>query len=220
MKAWTEQSSNRALAGLLTVLLVLAAGALWAAGSAREGAEAESQVKEATGSWVVDAHLDRRAPREPKGLVLEKGGWKYDCMECHRMLEAKWHLEYPLMEHKGVELKHGSNRFCLNCHHPENRNAFVDYDGSEIAESDVVMLCGKCHGPQYRDWKIGAHGRENGYWNASMGETEKLRCIQCHDPHDPAFKAMEPLPAPAYPSRAAGKKNEHPEHGEEPEHGE
>ena len=54
---------------------------------------------------------------------------------------------------------HGNNRFCLNCHHPTNRKAFVDYDGSEIAEADVVLLCAKCHGPTYRDWQAGVHGR-------------------------------------------------------------
>jgi len=199
------------LAGLLTVA---------AEPEAEESGSSDEAAGAVEGSWVVDAHLDRRAPREPTGLVLEKGQWKYNCMECHRSLEAKWHLDYPLMEHRGVELRHGNNRFCLNCHHPENRNAFVDYDGSGIPESDVVLLCAKCHGPQYRDWRAGAHGRENGFWNESLGETGRLRCIQCHDPHNPAFKDMAPLAAPTYPARAAGQQRKH--HGEEKDlnHGE
>jgi hypothetical protein len=182
-----------------------------------EPAETEGSEPEAVKVEVVDSHLDRSTPREPTGLELNRGTWKYDCMECHRSLGAKWHLKKPLMEHRDIELKHGNNRFCLNCHHPENRNAFVDYDGAQIPEADVVLLCAKCHGPQHRDWMVGAHGRRNGYWDLQSGESERLDCINCHDPHDPAFKAMEPLPAPTYPARAAGSLENRKAHGEEVE---
>lgn len=153
----------------------------------------------------ADTHLDKTPPRETKGLDLVKAGWTYNCMECHKLLTARWHYDdqRPLVEHKDIKLNHGNNRFCLNCHHPKNRNAFVDYDGSEIAEKDVVLLCAKCHGTTYRDWQAGVHGRQNGHWNASQGEKTKLRCIQCHDPHSPKFKEMKPLPPLTYPARAA-----------------
>ncbi|HOX57206.1 MAG TPA: hypothetical protein P5205_08680 [Candidatus Paceibacterota bacterium] len=105
-------------------------------------------------------------------------------------------------EHKDIQLDHGNNRFCLNCHHPSNRNAFVDYDGGEIVEADVVQLCAKCHGTIYRDWQAGVHGRANGFWNAELGVKTRLRCIQCHDPHSPKFKALKPLPPLRYPPRA------------------
>ena len=42
------------------------------------------------------------------------------------------------------------------------------------------------------------HGRQNGYWNPAMGEKTKLRCIQCHDPHNPRFQPMTPVPPPVY----------------------
>lgn len=150
-----------------------------------------------------DTHLDKTPPRRTEGLDLVKMGWTYNCMDCHKLLQAKWHYDRPMVEHETVKLDHGNNRFCLNCHHPTNRNAFVDYDGSEIRESDVVLLCAKCHGTTYRDWKAGVHGRKNGYWDASKGDQTRLRCIQCHDPHQPKFKAVNPLPAPGYPARAA-----------------
>ncbi len=123
-------------------------------------------------------------------------------MECHKLLPARWHYDRPMVEHQHIKLAHGNNRFCLNCHHQTNRNVFVDYDGSEIAEADVVLLCAKCHGPVYRDWQAGAHGRRNGYWKTSLGPQTRLRCIQCHDPHQPAFRPLKPLPAPRYPARA------------------
>ncbi len=151
-----------------------------------------------------DTHLDKTPPRATKGLDLVKSGWTYNCMECHKLFPARWHYDdRSFNEHKDINLQHGENRFCLNCHHSTNRNAFVDYDGAEIAQADVVKLCAKCHGTIYRDWQAGVHGRENGFWNASMGDKTKLRCIQCHDPHSPKFKAMKPLAPLKYPARAA-----------------
>lgn len=152
----------------------------------------------------ADTHLDKTPPRRTKGLDLVKAGWTYNCMECHKLFASRWHYEPgQLNEHKDVRLEHGNNRYCLNCHHPENRNAFVDYDGAEIAQADVVLLCAKCHGPTYRDWKAGVHGRQNGFWNVAMGAKTKLKCIQCHDPHHPGFQPMKPLAPLSYPPRAA-----------------
>lgn len=151
----------------------------------------------------ADTHLDKTPPRQTKGLDLVRMGWTYNCMECHTLFQARWHYDRAMNEHKDIKLEHGNNRFCLNCHHATNRNAFVDYDGSEIAQSDVVLLCAKCHGPIYNDWQAGVHGRSNGFWDAGKGPKTKLRCIQCHDPHQPKFKAMKPLPPLTYPPRAA-----------------
>lgn len=151
-----------------------------------------------------DTHLDKTPPRATKGLDLVKSGWAYNCMECHKLFPARWHYDdRPFNEHKDIQLDHGNNRFCLNCHHATNRNAFADYDGTEIAQGDVVKLCAKCHGTTYRDWQAGVHGRQNGFWNADLGDKTKLRCIQCHDPHSPKFKEMKPLAPLKYPARAA-----------------
>ena len=149
-----------------------------------------------------DQHLDKTPPRETKGLDLVKMGWTYNCMECHKLITARWHYDRAMVEHQTINLDHGNNRFCLNCHHPVNRNAFVDYDGSEIAQTDVVLLCAKCHGPTHRDWKAGVHGRANGFWDKHRGTQTKLRCVQCHDPHQPRFQPMKPLPPLRYPPRA------------------
>jgi len=165
---------------------------------------ARPPAQQPTVGLPTDTHLDKTPPRATKGLDLVRSGWTYNCMECHKLFPARWHYDTrPFNEHKDIKLDYGNNRFCLNCHHPTNRNAFVDYDGAEIKQADVVQLCAKCHGTIYRDWEAGVHGRENGYWNASMGAKTKLRCIQCHDPHSPKFKAMKPLAPLRYPPRAA-----------------
>lgn len=151
------------------------------------------------------SRIDTTPPRGSPELELDRVGWNYDCMECHRSLKAKWERDYELSEHKHIQLDHGNNRFCLNCHHPENRDTFVDYDGSEISGDDTVALCAKCHGTLHQDWEAGAHGRKNGYWDTTKGDQTRLSCSQCHDPHSPAFSPMHPLTAPTYPERAAGK---------------
>jgi hypothetical protein len=150
-----------------------------------------------------DTHLDKTPPRATKSLDLVKVGWTYNCMECHQLIAAKWHYDRPMAEHRDLRLEHGNNRFCLNCHHPTDRNAFVDYDGAKIRQGDVVQLCGKCHGPTHRDWLAGVHGRQNGHWRMESGDKTRLNCIQCHDPHSPKFKDMQPLPPLRYPPRAA-----------------
>ena len=164
---------------------------------------AKPDPKQPAVGLASDVHLDKTPPRKTKGLDLVKAGWSYNCMECHKLFPARWHYEGALNEHKDITLDHGNNRFCLNCHHATNRTAFVDYDGSEIAEADVVLLCAKCHGTIHRDWKAGVHGRQNGYWDARQGDKTRLRCIQCHDPHSPKFKPIAPLPPLKYPARGA-----------------
>lgn len=196
--------------GLLALLLVHGQGVPVAPAAATDSvpklpAVPRPPAQQPPVGLATDSHLDKTPPRQTKGLDLVKLGWTYNCMECHKLFPAKWHYDRPMNEHKDLKLDHGNNRFCLNCHHPKNRNAFVDYDGAEIAQADVVQLCAKCHGPTYRDWQAGVHGRQNGHWDTKKGDKTKLRCIQCHDPHTPNFQAMKPLPAPAYPPRAANQ---------------
>lgn len=123
------------------------------------------------------------------------------CLECHDDMERP--TKDPvgqLKEHKRV-LHHGRNNRCFNCHHddPKKRGQFVAYDGSPVPYQDVVLLCAKCHGPHYRDWSAGAHGRRNGYWDAKLGPQVAEKCIACHDPHWPYFKRLPSLPGPQTP---------------------
>ncbi|MCG8527448.1 MAG: hypothetical protein MI748_13775 [Opitutales bacterium] len=182
---------------VLTFVLVMGVASvftIWAAEETGEKSSGESVNK-----------LDTTPPRGNPELTLDRVGWDYDCMECHRSLESKWTRDHALAEHFHIRLDHGNNRFCLNCHHSENRNAYVDYDGSEIKATNTVALCAKCHGTVHQDWEAGVHGRKNGYWEQSAGDHTRLSCSQCHDPHSPAFKPMKPLAAPTYPARAAGQ---------------
>jgi hypothetical protein len=72
----------------------------------------------------------------------------------------------------------------------------VYHDGSEIPGDQPTRLCAKCHGPHFREWEMGIHGRVNGYWEARLGPQEYLNCIDCHDPHRPRFQGIAPVSAP------------------------
>ena len=208
-------SVSKAIRTAAAILLGLSAAVAWSVSGAGEASAPSAAVplklpvvarrpaEQPPVGLPADTHLDTTPPRKTVGLDLVRNGWTYNCMECHKLFPAKWHYDRPMNEHKEIRLEHGNNRYCLNCHHPTNRNAFVDYDGSEIAQADVVQLCAKCHGTIYRDWKAGVHGRVNGHWDMAQGLKTKLRCIQCHDPHRPMFQPMQPMASPSYPSRAA-----------------
>ena len=110
-------------------------------------------------------------------------------------------------EHKEVVMGHGKhkrNNNCFNCHNEQNLLVLQTRDGHELKLTDSTPLCGSCHGPVYRDWEGGAHGRTAGYWNESLGERTRRPCAACHDPHSPPFPARPPAPGP-HPLHAFGK---------------
>ena len=83
-----------------------------------------------------------------------------------------------------LNLQHGRGSiWCLDCHHTETRNKFVDHGTGEIDFNQPQKLCGKCHGPLYRDWRAGIHGKRIGEW-AHDGKKRWFVCTECHNPHD------------------------------------
>jgi uncharacterized CHY-type Zn-finger protein len=83
-----------------------------------------------------------------------------------------------------MDLQHGRGSiWCLDCHHTQTRNKFVDHNGGEIDFNQPQVLCGKCHGPLYREWREGLHGKRIGEF-ASTGKKRWFVCTECHNPHD------------------------------------
>jgi len=143
--------------------------------------------------WVTDTTPVRVPSLKPE---YEVAVFRYECSDCHRILPPSAETYRTLIQHTEIELEHGINSRCLNCHHPTNRDVFVDDFGNEIPWDQPQLVCAKCHGPVYRDWQYGAHGRTNGYWLKTAGSQSRRRCIECHDPHRPPFPAMHPAPGP------------------------
>ena len=129
----------------------------------------------------------------------------FDCYACHdrnKPPELKFDADHNLVlpkEHNDIAMRHGShnrNNLCFNCHNELNLELLQTRDGRELKLTDSTPLCGSCHGPTYRDWEAGAHGRISGCWGPSLGPRERQNCVSCHDPHAPAFPPQPPAPGP------------------------
>jgi hypothetical protein len=155
---------------------------------------------DAAGLYVREVHGNVFDTTPVRGafrpLAYQKAGFTYRCTECHFSIQPPPRQNPLQPEHGNIVLNHGLNTNCLNCHNARNRDVYVDHEGNEIPADQPARLCSKCHGPTYREWEAGIHGRQNGYWDKTKGERTKLFCVQCHDPHNPKFKPMKPLPAP------------------------
>ena len=143
--------------------------------------------------WATDPTPVRHPSVEP---AFHQAVFTYRCSECHKIIPSPLETERTLTQHAEIELEHGTNARCFNCHHRTNRDAFVDDQGGEIPWDQPQLMCAKCHGPVYRDWQHGVHGRTDGYWLGAKGVQTRRKCVACHDPHRPPFPAMHPAPGP------------------------
>ena len=139
-------------------------------------------------------------------LIAGKGDISgLDCYACHEkgkipVLTYNENKKIVLpKEHDDLVMEHGRNNRnndCYNCHDAEHLDMLKTRDGQVIKLTESTRLCGSCHGPTYRDWEAGIHGRTSGFWNRSMGPIERADCVSCHYPHSPAFPSVKPAPGP------------------------
>jgi len=118
--------------------------------------------------------------------------------ECHADMEVN-QKPRELTEHTEIakSFKHSpQQRWCFDCHNPDNRDVLRLANGDLVTFEESYKLCGQCHGTIYRDWKAGVHGKRTGEWN---GKKLYRLCVQCHNPHNPRFKAIAPMPPPDTP---------------------
>lgn len=121
----------------------------------------------------------------------------FPCTQCHSIGDFNATRRVLTEEHTGIILEHDAkNRWCLDCHSAENRDKLHLASG-ELIDFDVsYRLCGQCHGPTFRDWKVGVHGKRVGNWN---GTKTYFVCVHCHNPHSPKIKPIIAFPAPVQP---------------------
>jgi hypothetical protein len=122
-------------------------------------------------AWATDTTPVRQPRLRPEYTA---GVFQYRCSECHHIIPSPIETSRTLTQHTEIQLEHGINTRCFNCHHRTNRDAFVDDYGREIPWDQPQLLCSKCHGPVYRDWQHGSHGRSNGYWDKSRGTQTRM----------------------------------------------
>jgi hypothetical protein len=127
----------------------------------------------------------------------------FPCSDCHVDLESDpTPRELGMHEEIVASFHHAEEqRWCLDCHNPDDRDRLRLANGQLIGFEESYKLCGQCHGEIYRDWKAGVHGKRTGMWN---GAKEYRLCVHCHDPHRPRFAPLAPEPAPRRPAAIKG----------------
>ncbi len=180
--------------GLVGLVLGLGAGSIRAQ-SRDIGAALEADTLDETQASKLESEREFPVPLTPLPKTITP------CRACHgpeKDFPVNYKRREDLLVHKNVKLNHGGVRvWCLDCHNPEDRNYLLPLsDGKPIDFEHSYLLCGKCHGTKFRDWRNGIHGRRTGKWN---GEKTYYRCVTCHDPHSPKFKPIEPMPPPTKP---------------------
>lgn len=99
--------------------------------------------------------------------------------------------------HRGLVVKHGSLD-CASCHtYTEGGGPALRLaSGATLPPAETMRLCAQCHGPQYRDYTHGSHGGMTGYWDTKRGPRLRNHCVDCHDPHVPAYERTRPVLEP------------------------
>jgi hypothetical protein len=121
---------------------------------------------------------------------------EYDpCSDCHEDEIPNPERRQLEDEHDLMKLAHGE-LWCLHCHDLHTREKLRLADSSLIGFEESWRLCTQCHGKKLADWRAGVHGKRMGSWR---GSKEYWNCVACHDPHEPAFKSLEPEPPPLRP---------------------
>lgn len=138
-----------------------------------------------------------RKPPGPPSIRLAGGdlqgrSGEVACSTCHqvRRPNLKNVSATTLNEfHQGMSFNHGTI-VCYSCHNSDGSDTLRLADGRSLAYENAMELCSQCHGPQATAFAHGAHGGMNGYWDLSRGPQMKNNCIDCHDPHVPAYPKM------------------------------
>ncbi|MFK7825760.1 MAG: hypothetical protein AB8G05_16525 [Oligoflexales bacterium] len=100
--------------------------------------------------------------------------------------------------HWQINLKHASSEImnCQTCHLQDEVWKFQAVKSS-LDVHQTPSLCAKCHSRQADDWEIGAHGKRAVGWQY---ERAVKNCVNCHNPHKPAFEKRWPKIAPFRPN--------------------
>jgi hypothetical protein len=189
---------------LLTAVSVLVAGCSDRQGSHVNKLKLAMSKRVRAAATLPEERICKPDPGPQKGTKRQypvptppfsKGVWP--CAECHADMEANLKRRDLKDSHPKIKLAHGPReRWCFDCHDPKDRNKLRLASGKLVPFKESYRLCGQCHGPKLRDWRVGVHGARTGWW---YGKKFYLLCAHCHDPHAPRFKPIEPLPPPRRP---------------------
>ncbi|MHC5024268.1 MAG: cytochrome c3 family protein [Planctomycetota bacterium] len=198
---------NRWLAPLIALILlavIVTLVAAWRKQDQRDGTEranlaaapADATIGPASEpAFAVTIHRPTGPPRIATDLVDQAGEpVTVACGTCHATRAPDLTIDdaEALDEfHQGLTYQHGTLT-CYSCHDPADTDQLRLADGRGRPYVEVMTVCAQCHGPQARAFAHGAHGGMTGYWDLSRGPRVRNNCVDCHDPHVPAFPRMMP----------------------------
>lgn len=136
----------------------------------------------------------RIAMTDPPRILVE--GQLEHCNACHQIFRSAHGGGESIHYHAEIQLAHGLNARCVNCHDANDRERLTLRDGTTIPYAEAPLLCAQCHGTVYRDWQAGTHGKTLGSWKVGEPAQRRLQCNECHDPHSPRYPGYVPLPGP------------------------
>lgn len=194
--------ARRGVVALLGALLLGSAGLwLWRAVAAEQAAQGNAAaVPSAPVAWhPVVIKQPAGPPKVATGLTNFHGEpVMASCSSCHATttpnVETRRADELRQF-HQGLSYAHGELT-CLSCHHADNYEQLRLADSRPVEFTDSMTLCSQCHGSQRRDYDRGLHGGMTGYWDLTRGGRTRNTCINCHDPHAPAFPLVMPVLPP------------------------
>lgn len=143
---------------------------------------------------AIVAHPRAAVMSEPP--EIEIGAYEQRCNNCHKLFRSATEKTTGRVQHTEIVFNHGLNDRCYNCHDKDKRERLVLRDGSLIPFTEAPQLCAQCHGTTFHGWERGSHGKTLGSWDRNSPAYRRLTCVECHDPHSPAFPPVQPLPAP------------------------
>lgn len=139
---------------------------------------------------------------------------RVSCVSCHGTRASGQDFPGSASElkefHTGLIVKHGSLE-CTSCHVPETGGEPMLRlaSGRRLATSQTMELCAQCHGPKFNDYESGLHGGMTGHWDLTRGGRDRNHCVDCHDPHVPAFQPSLPVLPPMDRGSVALRKGTH-----------
>lgn len=146
-------------------------------------------------------YAGRTLPPEPEPVLLappEMDDEYLPCSDCHGPGDiANRAVREFEEEHDEMAFAHG-DLWCYSCHdpNPRQRQQLRLADETNVPFEESWKLCTQCHAKKLADWRAGVHGKRTGHW---WGPKEYRTCVACHNPHDPPFKPIEPMPPPRRP---------------------
>ena len=117
----------------------------------------------------------------------------FQCTNCHskNLSDLKAVNSDAKKAHWDIKIQHAesSTMKCTTCHTENNMDKLHSLTGNEIDFDHSYKVCAQCHSTQFKDWKLGAHGKRIGGWAPPRVSNT---CVNCHNPHKPGFESRHP----------------------------